>query len=180
MEIVNFTLVTPFNISLTEQEHKLIQIFNDSLYQDILALTGSPVPLHSLSQEIGQLRDIQQHRLQTAVRSHYALSISSAVIIIIVCIILCTCYVKRVLNENRDTTGRPLSRKPLRNFFTDYREYRPTQNREYRQFREGLATSTHTTVSYTPAAEPTPDSEIQIVQLPAPRKITSDRPNPRQ
>ena len=159
MEVINYTLIRPFNISLTEQEHELINIFNDSLYQDILALTGSPIPLHSLSQEIGQLRTIQKHRFQTAVQSHYAFSISLAVIIIIACLILCGCYARKVLNENRDRTGGPRGQNPLIQYFTN--------NRVYRQNRDRTPSSSHTTVSYTP----TPDVEPQVV-LPAPRNIT--------
>ena len=140
--VVNYTLIRPFNISLTEQEHELIHIFNDSLYQDILALTGSPVPLHSLSQEIGQLRHIQKNRIHAAVQSHYAFSISLTVIIIVALLILCGCYVRKVLKEDRDRTGRPIG-NPIINYI----------NREYRQVRdhtdrENTPSSTQTTVSF--------------------------------
>ena len=169
MEIVNFTLVRPFNISLSNQEHELISIFNDSLYQDILALTGTPVPLHSLSAEIGQLRTIQKHRLRTAVQSTYAFIISVIVIIIIGCIVLCVCYVRKVLRENRDRTGRPVSRNPIINFLTDTRVYRPlpmenTSPMENRHDREHSQSSTHTTISYTPAVDPASEPEVHVIQ----------------
>ena len=129
VEMVNYTHVRPFNISLTEQEHETINLFNDSLYRDILALTGSPIPLHSLGQEIGQLRIIQQNRLHAAIVSRYAFSISIAVVVIVLCLLICGCYVRKVLKEDRDSTGRPRSSggNPLINLFiTRNRENTPT------------------------------------------------------
>ena len=126
-EVLNFTLIRPFNISLSEQEHSIVNIFNDSLYQDILSLTGNPVPLHSLSQEIGQLRTIQKHRIQAATQSHYALIMSLAVVIIIILMIILACYLKRVLKENRDRFGAP-SNNPIINLLTPNRTYRPVNN----------------------------------------------------
>ena len=167
MEVVNFTLVRPFNISLSEQEHEIIKIFNDSLYQDILALTGSPVPLHSLSAEIGQLRNIQHHRLQTAVQSHYAFVISISVVILIGGIIVCVCYARRALKENRDRTGKPIGGlgNPIINFRTTPREYRQMTPRNS-QGRGDTQTPTHATVSYTPGG--TLEHEVQVI-TPSPR-----------
>ena len=129
-EVVNFTLIRPFNISLSDSEKLTVGIFNDTLYQDILSLTGSPVPLHSLSQEIGQLRTIQQHRVHAATQSHYALILSLTATIVIILTIVLSCYMKRVLKENRDRFGAP-SGNPIINLFSSQpKTYRPVSDRQ--------------------------------------------------
>ena len=101
-----------------------------------MALTGSPIPLHSLGQEIGQLRLIQKSRVHAAIVSRYAFSISITVIALILCMIICGCYIRKVLREDRDSTGRPRvdggngNGNPLINLFVtrnrDNREHTPT------------------------------------------------------
>ena len=157
VEMVNYTLVRPFNISLTEQEHETIHLFNDTLYKDLLALTGSPIPLHSLGQEIGQLRLIQKSRVHAAIVSRYAFSISITVTALILCMIICGCYIRRVLKEDRDDTGRPRTSggngNPLINLFV-------TRNRDNRE-------NTPTHVTYTRSAHPHEHQESR--DLPAGR-----------
>ena len=104
---VNFTLSTPFNLTLTPIEDKIVLKFqNDTLYQNLLTFNNRPIPIASLNSELGSLREIERTRKSATTWWHASSYVS---ISITVCFVIALCVVFAcwyLLRENRDRHGR--------------------------------------------------------------------------
>ena len=104
---INFTLSTPFSLTLSPLEKRVIEQFdNDSLYQNILDFNSRPIPIQSLDSEIGSLRNIQAARKSAETWAHASsylgISVSTFVFFSVCAVFICY----RLLHENRDRHGR--------------------------------------------------------------------------
>ena len=106
IHVINFTLTTPFNLTLTPMEQSIVVKFqNDSLYQNLLSFNSQPVPLTSLNSELGQLREIEQARKDATTWSQASSYVSISISVcfaVAICTVL-TCWY--LLRENRTRTG---------------------------------------------------------------------------
>ena len=129
VDTVNFSAVVPFELSLTSQEREKVHLFsNDTLYTDILKVNGNPIPLTSLDNEIGQLRQIQKSRMYAHGASTFAYWASIGLFTFVTFTIICICYARHLLRENRDRFGRPHERGYTVRFFNWFRNHEPTAN----------------------------------------------------
>ena len=101
---------------------------NDSLYTDILKVNGAPIPLDSLNNEIGQLREIQKSRVYAHTASTFAYWALWSLVIFIAFTCACVLYARRLLNENHDRLGRPDNRGYAVRFFNSFRTDTTGQN----------------------------------------------------
>ena len=103
---VNFTTVDKFDINLSNTERTSVQLCDsDPLYQSLIHMIGNPIPLKSLQGEIGSLRQIQKAREFTTQTSYFASILGLALVAVLIIFMLCCCWVKHILEENRDAQG---------------------------------------------------------------------------
>ena len=123
---VNFSAVEPFELSLSSLEREKVHLFsNDSLYSDLLKVNGKPIPLESLNNEIGQLRQIQRSRVYAHNASTFAYWASISLVAFMIFSCACICYARHLLRENRDRLGRPHGRSYAVRFFNSFRDNIP-------------------------------------------------------
>ena len=110
---VNISLIEPFHLELSDPEVVILDKFKtDTLYQDILSLTGAPIPITSLKHELGSLREIQKMRYLASHTSTFAGITSVVIIAIFVITGGCCCWWLSVIKENRDRFGHPYQGDP--------------------------------------------------------------------